>query len=60
MKSKYYNINEDIIEKIDNLEEESNKKDFIKDALVLEYANRDTTAILKKFYEHLIDKYYEE
>lgn len=60
MKSKYYNINQDIIEKIDNLEIKNSKKDFIKDALVLEYANRENNASLKKFYVELVKKYFEK
>ena len=60
MKSKYYNINPVFIEKIDNLEIKNNEKDFIKDALVLEYNNRETNSSLKKSYVDLVDEYYEK
>ena len=51
------NINEKIIEKIENMDIPDNKKAFLKEALNLEYENRDLGEILKEKYMPLIEKY---
>lgn len=52
-------INRDILKKIDDWDMEQNKKDFLKEALVLHYENRKNRENLREDYEKLIDKYYE-
>ena len=51
------NINEKITEKIENMDIPDNKKAFLKEALNLEYENRDLGEILKEKYMPLIEKY---
>ena len=63
MKKNLDEINEDIINKINNLEVEDNIKDFLKEALLLEYSNRDVNfeSVNSKRnteYGPIIEKYY--
>lgn len=56
-------INQDIIDKINNLKIGKNKKDFLKKALIEEYNHRDKNfynLIDKKNprYDELVDEYY--
>lgn len=62
MKDKLKEINRDIIKKIDELDQDENIKKFLKEALVIEYDDRDkfksTTDERNEKYEPLIDIYY--
>ena len=44
-------INRDILKKIDDWDMEQNKKDFLKEVLVLHYENRENQDNYKKHYE---------
>ncbi|WP_405290625.1 hypothetical protein [Methanobrevibacter sp.] len=62
MKRNLDEINKDILEKIDGLDVGDNIKDFLKDALYVEYTHRDENYTLSdkrsSNYEPLINKYY--
>lgn len=64
MNDKLKEINKDIIKKIDELDQNENIKKFLKDALVIEYDDRDkfksTTDERNEKYEDLIEKYYKK
>ena len=58
-------INKDIIKKIDNLNQEENIKEFLKEALIEEYTNRNDPITVSSTdkknpnYEGIIEKYCE-
>lgn len=62
MKRNLDEINKDILEKIDGLDVGENIKDFLKDALYVEYTHRDENYALSdkrsSNYEPLINRYY--
>ncbi len=55
-------INKDILEKIDNMDIEENIKNFLKEALIIEFNNRDKNFDIKdernEDYETIINDYY--
>ena len=51
-------INDDIIKKIEGRNISENKKRFLKEALELEYKNRDVGEQLKNKYVELVNEYY--
>ena len=53
-------INKGILDEIDKLDLENNAKDFLKEALYIEYNCRDEKHTRKNMdYEPIIEKYYE-
>lgn len=62
MKKNLDEINKDILDKIDSLDVENNIKDFLKEALYVEYTHRDENYTLadkrSSKYEPIINKYY--
>lgn len=62
MKRNLDEINKDIIKKIDSLDVNNNIKDFLKEALYIEYMHRDDNFTLsdnrRENYEPLINKYF--
>ncbi len=59
--SELYQINKKIIDKIDSLDIKESEKDFLKEALLLQYKNRDVeNEDLKKDYEKLVDNHYSQ
>lgn len=55
-------INKDILEKIDNMDIEENIKNFLKEALIIEFNNRDKNFDIKdernEEYQPIINDYY--
>ncbi|WP_323736085.1 hypothetical protein PXD04_09400 [Methanosphaera sp. ISO3-F5] len=59
--NKYYKINSQIIEEINNLEIDINLKDCLKEILLFEYdISNQYNPNFKKQYEKIINKYFEQ